>query len=80
MLDSGDVFAEESEEKLEIDSVVDRIVVECSLPVELSGLPGVKNVVTGFFFVRVEELDDLSMDINHFLLRTTSSRDIDCRT
>ena len=49
VLDSGDVFAEESEEKLEIDSVVDRIVVECSLPVELSGLPGVKNVVTGFF-------------------------------
>ena len=80
VLDGGDVFAEESEEESEIDSVVDRTVVECGLPVELGGLPDVINVVNCVSFVWVEKLDDLSIDISDFLRETTSSGDVDCRS
>lgn len=71
---------EESEEKSEIDSVVDRTVVECGLSVELNGLPDVINVVNCVSFVWVEKLDDLSIDISDFLRETTSSGDVDCRS
>lgn len=80
VLDGGDFFVEETEVQSDNDSVVDKIVVECGLSVELSGLPGVKNVVNCVSFVWEEKLDDRSVDINDALFETTSSGGVDFRS